>query len=170
MKTILLITGMLLLVVTSFAQEIPEAQVPASVVAAFKKDFPQATEAKWEKKDNAHSVKFKVAGVEHKGWLDNNGKMLKHKVDIRESELPAAVNAVLKKEYSNFKVSGVYRMQEGNATTYEMNLKNDQEKWEAVFAEDGKLIRKKQKDKSGKDKSDKDKPAKDKAPKDKKVS
>lgn len=165
MKTTLFITGMLLSVVTSFAQEVPEAQVPASVVAAFKKDFPQATETKWEKKADAHSVKFKVNGVEHKGWLDNNGKMVKHKVDIKESELPATVTATLKKEYSNFKVSGVYKMQEGNATTYEMDLKNDQEKWEAVFAEDGKLVKKKQKDKSGKDK-----PAKDKSAKAKKVS
>ena len=165
MKTTLFITGMLLSVVTSFAQEIPEAQVPASVVAAFKKDFPQATETKWEKKADAHSVKFKVNGVEHKGWLDNNGKMVKHKVDIKESELPAAVTATLKKDYSNFKVSGVYKMLEGNATTYEMDLKNDQEKWEAVFAEDGKLVKKKQKDKSGKDK-----PAKDKSAKAKKVS
>ena len=52
-------------------------------------------------------------------------------------------------------------MLEGNATTYEMDLKNDQEKWEAVFGEDGKLIKKKQKDK-GKDKPAKDKPAKEK--------
>jgi hypothetical protein len=162
MKTILLITSMLLMVITSFAQEIPEAQVPASVVAAFKKDFPQATDTKWEKKADAHTVKFKVSGVEHKGWLDNNGKLVKHKVDIKESELPAAVTATLKKEYGNFKVSGVYKMTEGNATTYEMDLKNDQEKWEAVFAEDGKLVKKKQKDKSGKDKPGKDKPAKEK--------
>lgn len=156
---------MLLSVVTSFAQEIPEAQVPASVVAAFKKDFPQATETKWEKKADTHTVKFKVNGVEHKGWLDGNGKLVKHKTDIKESELPAAVTATLKKEYSAFKVSGVYKMLEGNAITYEMDLKNDQEKWEAVFAEDGKLIKKKQKDKSGKDK-----PAKDKSAKAKKVS
>jgi len=162
MKTKLLITGMLLSVVTSFAQEIPESQVPASVVAAFKKDFPQATEMKWEKKTDAHTVKFKVAGVEHKGWLDAKGKLVKHKIDIKESELPAAVTATLKNEYSGFKVSGVYKMQEGNATTYEMDLKNDKEKWEAVFGEDGKLIKKKQKDKSGKDKPDKDKPAKEK--------
>jgi hypothetical protein len=153
-------TSMLLLVVTSFAQEITEAQVPASVVAAFKKDFPQATETKWEKKDNTHTVKFKVGGVDHKGWLDNNGKLVKHKIDIKESELPAAVAATLKKEYSNFKVSGVYKMQEGNATTYEMDLKNDQEKWEAVFGEDGKIIKKDKKEK--KDKPGKDKPAKEK--------
>lgn len=153
---------MLLSVVTSFAQEIPESQVPASVVAAFKNDFPQATEAKWEKKGDAHTVKFKVAGVEHKGWLDANGKLVKHKIDIKESELPAAVTATLRKEYSNFKVSGVYKMLEGNATTYEMDLKSDQEKWEAVFGEDGKLVKKKQKDKSGKDGKDK--------PKEKKVS
>lgn len=150
---------MLLLVVTSFAQEIAEAQVPASVVAAFKKDFPQATETKWEKKADTHTVKFKVGGVEHKGWLDGNGKLLKHKIDIKESELPAAVATTLKNEYSNFKISGVYKMQEGNTTTYEMDLKNDQEKWEAVFGEDGKIIKKKKKDKSGKDKPAKEKKA-----------
>jgi hypothetical protein len=159
MKTILLMTGMLLLAVTSFAQEIAEAQVPASVVTAFKKDFPQATETKWEKKADTHTVKFKIGGVEHKGWLDSNGKLVKHKIDIKESELPAAVAAALKKEYSNFKVSGVYKMLEGNATTYEMDLKNDQEKWEAVFGEDGKIIKKKKKDKSGKDKPAKEKKA-----------
>jgi hypothetical protein len=152
-------TGMLLLAVTSFAQEIAEAQVPASVVTAFKKDFPQATETKWEKKADTHTVKFKIGGVEHKGWLDSNGKLVKHKIDIKESELPAAVAAALKKEYSNFKVSGVYKMLEGNATTYEMDLKNDQEKWEAVFGEDGKIIKKKKKDKSGKDKPAKEKKA-----------
>jgi hypothetical protein len=162
MKTKLLITGLVLSVVTSFAQEIPESQVPASVVAAFKKDFPQATETKWEKKAGTHTVKFKVGGVDHKGWLDGDGKLLKHKTDIRESELPAAVTATLKNEYGNFKVSAVYKMQEGNATTYEMNLKNDTEKWEAIFSEDGKLIRKKQKDKHSKDKPGKDKPVKEK--------
>lgn len=162
MKTKLLIAGILLSVVTSFAQELPESQVPAPVVAAFKKDFPQATETKWEKKADAHTVKFKVDGIEHKGWLDSNGRLVRHKIDIRESELPAAVTETLKKEYSNFKISGVYKMLKGNATTYEMDLKNDQEKWEAVFAENGKLIRKKQKDKPGKNKPGKDKPGKEK--------
>jgi hypothetical protein len=38
-----------------------------------------------------------------------------------------------------------------------MDLKNDQEKWEAVFGEDGKIIKKKKKDKSGKDKLAKEK-------------
>ncbi|SKC83992.1 PepSY-like domain-containing protein [Ohtaekwangia koreensis] len=150
MKKATLITAMLLWAVTSFAQDIPEAQVPPAIVSSFKKEFANATDVKWEKKQDAYTVKFDIGAVDHKAWLDNAGKIVKHKTDIKESELPAAVTATLKKEYSNYKVSGVNKVQEGNTITYEMDLKNDTEKWETVFGGDGKVVKKKKSDKPAK--------------------
>lgn len=142
-KLMLIIAGILLGTVISFAQDVKEADVPSVVLNSFKKEFSKVSDVEWEVKGDVYDVEFDIGFADHEAWFDNSGKMIKHNEEIKTSNLPETILSTLNKEYKPYRVSDVKKIETGSTVVYQLDLKNGNEEWEMLFASNGKLIEKK---------------------------
>lgn len=142
-KLCVVLAGLMLGVVLAYGQDIPQAQVPSVVLNAFKKEFPKASDIEWELKGDAYQVEFEIGFTDHELMLDNTGKILKHKQDINQSDLPQTVASAIAKDFAGFRLSDISKtIADGNAT-FKLDLKKGAEEWEIVFDQAGKILSKK---------------------------
>lgn len=142
-KLCVVIAGLLFGIVLAHAQDIPQAQVPSVVLNAFKKEFPKASDIEWELKGDVYQVEFEIGFTDHELTLDNTGKILKHKQDIKQTDLPKAVTEVLAKDFAGYRMSDISKTTEGTTVTYKLDLKKGQEEWEIIVDGNGKVLDKK---------------------------
>lgn len=142
-KFLLVVTGILLGTVISFAQDVQESQVPSLVLNSFKKDFSKATDVEWELKGDLYDVEFDIGFADHEIWFDPTGNVVKHEEDIKQSDLPEIVASILANEYKSYRISDVKKIQTGKYIVYELDVKNGNQEWELTFDESGKVINKK---------------------------
>jgi uncharacterized membrane protein YkoI len=140
MKNLIIAFVLILAAAATQAQDIPETQVPATVKNSFKAQFKLAEKQKWEKKKDAYEVSFKIDSIKHKAKIDAAGKILRHKVDIKHKDLPAAVQKQIAAKYAGFKAKDPEKVEEGGKITYKVELKKDKEKRDVEFAADGAVI------------------------------
>lgn len=88
MKSILILTGLLLCLQFTYAQNIKETKVPAIVLDAFKKEHSEIKSSNWEKEGDNYEVEFKLNGLENAIVYDSNGNWIEKEVEIKPSELP----------------------------------------------------------------------------------
>lgn len=142
-KLILIVAGIMLGTVLTYAQDISEAQVPSLVLNAFKKDFPKASDVEWELKGTEYNVDFEIGFADHEAWFDSSGKIVKHREEIKQSELPESVCATLKKEFSGFRISDIKKIKTESSITYEVDAKKANDEWELTLDDSGKIVNKK---------------------------
>jgi hypothetical protein len=125
------------------AQKLPPTQVPAPVMQAFTKDFPNAMDVEWKLSGTQYKVEFETGlfFVDHEVWYDASGRMLRHEEEISASDLPAAVVTAINTEFPGYRVDDVERITMDGAVSYvvELKMKGYQE-WKAAFDPQGKLI------------------------------
>ena len=126
------------------SQDIPQSNVPPVVVSTFTQKFPNAKDVEWELENNTYHVEFKIGSVDHDAWIESNGQLSSYKQDIRPADLPATVQAAVKKDFSGFKVSDAVKKDMNGDITYKLELKKGGKEWEAVYADDGRLISKRE--------------------------
>jgi uncharacterized membrane protein YkoI len=141
-KQVLVFSVMLFVGVNLFAQDISEAKVPSVVLNGFKKDFQKAADVEWELKGSNYEVDFEIGAEDHEVWYDATGKVVKHKQDIQQNDLPATISNVIARDFKDYRVSDVKRIQSGNSVNYKVDLKNGSEEWEVTFDETGKVVTK----------------------------
>jgi hypothetical protein len=126
------------------AQKISADKVPAAVTSAFKAKFPNATKTSWEMENaNEYEAGFKLNGEEVSANFDNTGKWLETETEIKVSALPAAVQAVLTKDFAGFKIeeaSKIESAKDGNC--YEAEIEKGEETFDVLFSPDGKMLSK----------------------------
>lgn len=83
------------------AQEINAAQVPASIIKAFEAKYPGATDVDWKKQGTQYKTSFDMGDTDHEAFYSSSGKLVSHSRDIKAAELPAAVQASVKKNFPN---------------------------------------------------------------------
>ncbi len=142
-KLLVLLSGLLLGIVMAHAQNIPQAQVPSVVLNAFKKEFPKASDIEWELKGEDYEVEFEIGFTDHEVTLDKTGKIIKHKHDIKQADLPQAIASAIAKDYAGYRASDFSKTISNGTTTYKLDLKKGQDEWEIVFDESGKILHKK---------------------------
>ena len=125
------------------AQDLTEAQVPAEAKKSLTAAYPTAAEIKWEKKKELYKAGFKIGKADHDLWLSADGKIMKHRLEIKKDELPAAVHETIKKDFSSYKIDDCEKTEEKGVATYKVELKNEAGKKNVRFDADGKLITKK---------------------------
>jgi hypothetical protein len=101
---------------------------------------------KWEKKKDLFKGGFKIGKTDHDVWLNSDGKVMKHRVEIKKDELPTAVQETIKKDFSNYKADDCEKTDENGVTTYKVELKNETDKKNVRFESNGKVIAKKNDD------------------------
>lgn len=142
MKKILLFAVCLLISGLSYAQDITVSEVPPAVLNAFNKSFPKATRVEWERKGDLYNVEFDIARRDHELWLTSKGGIVKHKKELRSSELPAAVLNTLKQNYKGFRIDDVDRYEEGKKFFYKIELKKLLEEQKVIVDHNGKISNK----------------------------
>lgn len=143
MKKSSLLLSILIISVSSWAQKLQPAQIPAAVTGALNAGYAQATEVKWEKKGELYKAGFKIEKTDHDVWFDNSGKVTKHRYEVKKDALPAAVRDAITRDFSTYKIDDCERTDENGTSTYKVELKSDAGKKNVHFTADGKKIDKK---------------------------
>lgn len=106
------------------AQKINSDKLPQAVKSSFSKEYPKATEAKWEKEKADFEVSFNNSGKEISVVYDASGMEKEVETEIQTSQLPALVQTALKgkkiKEAAEIKKNGktYYEAQVGGKDLY----------------------------------------------------
>lgn len=124
----------------AYAQDIAQNQVPAPVLNTFQQQYKNVTDAKWEKKPDHYVVKFKINKIDHKLKIDATGKIQRHEQDVKQAELPAAVQKQLTAQFAGFKVKDPEKFEEGGKVSYKVELKKDKDERKVIFGADGTVL------------------------------
>lgn len=146
----------IILSVTSFvcgnisAQDIKESDVPAAVVSAFKKQYPNVKEVEWEKEGNNYEAEIELVQVPMDGKgkkreveksleYTATGELVKTEEQIEIKALPAAINEYVNKNYPGKKIKEASKITEANGTIkYEAEV----EKQDLIFDANGAFLEK----------------------------
>lgn len=117
---VLLASGALSL--TASAQKLDASKVPAPVKKTFATQFPGAT-GKWEMEKGQYEAGFNYHGKTMSALFDPNGAMTESEIAIKESDLPAPVDAYLKKHYNGAKIKEAAKITKaGGEVNYEAEV------------------------------------------------
>ena len=138
MKMYLLFAAVLLSS-TAIGQDIPSREVPSAVINTIKAKFPNTTRLEWEKKGDLFEAEFHVNNIDHKALLEPSGKLLVYKRDIRAADLPRAVKNTIRKQYANFRIDDVEKLEKEGAVFYQVELDGEPHDQKLVISADGKV-------------------------------
>jgi uncharacterized membrane protein YkoI len=142
-KLIVLLSACLLISLLGYTQELTPEKVPTSVLQAFAKKFPAATDVKYELKQNNYEIAFRDKGVREFAKFNPTGKWLETKTAIIESDLPKEVSASIAKNFAGFKISEVTTIETpDNSLFYKMDLKKGNEEYKVHFSPKGDVLKK----------------------------
>lgn len=121
MKTIVCVIALLLFVATtSWAQKLNATKVPSAVKTAFSKTHSSISKVSWSKEDVNFEAEFTLNGKETSEVYSTNGTFLESEVEIKTSELPAAIKMKLKDQ----KVAEAAKITKANdSVIYEAEVK-----------------------------------------------
>ena len=132
MKTLLLLIG-IAATVSCFAQTTP----PASVLEAFKKNFPGVTVKKWDKEDRNYEANFTKDGKTMSATFDAKGVWMETETDISIKDLPAPVAAYVKEHYKDAAIKEAAMIKTPKGEMYEAEVKGN----DLLFDMQGKFIK-----------------------------
>jgi hypothetical protein len=118
-------------------QKISTSKVPASIKAAYMKEYPTAKNAKWEIENGLYEASFKSNGHNVSALFDKNGKMSESEVDIKISELPSGAVSYVKEHYK----SSIKEASKITKTNGEVNYEANVNHKDVIFDAKGKFIR-----------------------------
>jgi uncharacterized membrane protein YkoI len=122
------------------AQEISHSDVPSVVSNALKAKFPKATDLEWELRADIYNAEFEIGNIDHDVWIDKSGKILEHKEEIQKSELPQSISDNLTKEFTNYKIDDVSRIEKNGTVAYEVDIDGQGDDRIVTYSADGKVI------------------------------
>lgn len=135
----------LLFATNAEAKDIPRDQVPAPVLAAFDKAFANAMDVEWNLKGTQYKVEFEtgILFTDHEAWYDASGTLLRHEEEIADSDLPAAVQASIAKEFAGHKIDDAERITINGVVSYSVELKGAGPEWDVAYDGKGTQLEKK---------------------------
>lgn len=155
MKKITIVLFTSILVTTAHAQQVSKIIIPQAVTNTFQKKFPKATNVKWEmEKPKNYEASFKINKTEYSALFNVLGSCLETEMEIKNSELPAAVKESLNKQFSGYKITEAEKVEKAmSAVGYEVELGKGKEILEVYLSAEGEVLSKKN---EASDKNDKD--------------
>lgn len=124
----------------TYAQDVKEKDVPATIQSNFKTGFPNAKDVEWKLKDGKYKVEFEVNGLDHFAKYGADGKLLARGMKIRTSELPNAVTTAIKGSYAARMIDDAYRVDKDGSAFYLIKLKGDPET-KVLYTADGQVAK-----------------------------
>ncbi|WP_432714327.1 PepSY-like domain-containing protein [Pedobacter sp.] len=138
-KLIIIATAVLLFTNVSFAQDIPSTDVPSVVLNSFNKSFPKSSKVEWEIKGENYNAEFNINRRDHEVWISKTGAILKHKKELKPSELPAAVKAQINQSYAGYRIDDVDQYEVNKQFYYKVELKKQNVERKVTFDQKGKV-------------------------------
>jgi hypothetical protein len=102
--------------------------VSAKAMAAFKTQFPSATETEWSTGSEYYKVSFLYNNSYVNAYYNTEGDFLATIRNISSIDLPVVLQASLKTSYTNFWVSDLFELSKSDGTSYSVTLENADEK------------------------------------------
>ena len=116
--------------------------IPSALQNKLKALYPKAEEVKWDKEAPNFEANFKLNNVEMSLLLDAKGHLLETETGLEIKNLPAAVKASLSKTFFGYEIKEVAKIVRNGKATFEAELKKGETKLDAIFDEQGTLIKK----------------------------
>lgn len=133
---------------SSYAQKISADNVPETVKNAFKQKFPTAQKVKWELDYENYEAEFKMDKKEMSATFSKDGEWIETETPIKVSALPQSVKDFLSTNFSGFVVKEAEKEETLKGIMYELEIKKGEIEYEVIVSEAGKLISRKEKNKS----------------------
>ncbi len=151
MKNLMIITGLsAAFTLQSYAQDTHNVKAPEKVLSAFKAKFPEVKNAEWEMENETEwEAEFKINGVEYSASFDANGAWIETEQEIKKSEIPADILAILNKNFQDYKIEEAEIVETEMGRAYEVEIKVGKEEFEVMIDHKG-ILTKKQEDKEDK--------------------
>jgi hypothetical protein len=138
MKTTLLLLLVMMIGSSAFTQKIQEKDVPANIRAAFQKQYPKVTKAKWSKEGVNFEAEFDLNKEESSVLMDASGNLIETEVEIETSQLPKEIATYIKANYSNKSIKEAAKITDVKGiVTYEAEIKGK----DLIFDSTGKFIK-----------------------------
>ena len=138
MKKIIVLIAIGFTTLTSFAQKMKEADVPATVKTAFTKQYPAIKDAKWEMEDGKYEAGFDLNKVETSVLLDATGNIIEIETEIAVSALPKTISDYCTKTYTGKTIKEASKIVDAKGViTYEAEIN----KMDVLFDANGKFIK-----------------------------
>jgi hypothetical protein len=119
------------------AQNLDASKVPAPVKEAFAGKYPGIT-PKWEKENDKFEAGFKQGGSTMSALFEANGTMEESEVDIKVTELPAAVLSYVKEHYKGAAIKEAAKITRADGT---VNYEAEVNKTDVLFDVNGKFLK-----------------------------
>ena len=146
MKNLILLATLMVIIVNACGQSKKDKKsiaVPEAVRNSFDGKFATATKVEWGiEKQGEYEAEFKMNKNEMSVVFDEKGNLLETETEIKKTELPQTVLESLKKEFGNYKIDEIEKVDSNGTTSYEMEAGKGKEKFELVFDYNGKLLQK----------------------------
>ncbi|MCM1150714.1 MAG: hypothetical protein NC209_02055 [Alistipes sp.] len=126
----------------AFAGNIKSSSVPAIVKSYVEKTYPRVSPVEWnyEEKGNYYNAEFKVDGAEYSVDISPEGRLLNSTNEIATTQLPAAANAYIGKQYPGFQIKEARKLVRRGSTYYEVDVHGQNSNQMLTFSESGKLL------------------------------
>lgn len=119
-----MITAAVLLSASVFAHD--GSNVNTRVKSAFQKDFAEATNVKWESKNDFYFAEFKVGNSSFSAAYNEEGERVATSRSVKLDMLPIAVLQALNSKYEGYKFAKyVTEVNFQNETNYYITIAND---------------------------------------------
>lgn len=124
MKKRILSLALLLMIgfTSTFANKVEE--VNSKAVNAFKRDFAEAKDVKWESGKTYAKATFQLNGQVMFAYYNVSGEMMAITRNIVSSQLPISLFNELKQDYAQYWISDLFEMVSGNETNYYVTIEN----------------------------------------------
>lgn len=122
----------------AMAQKISSAKVPAAVKNAFASAYPAVKKVKWEKEKGDFEAGFMQGSAEMSAVFKADGSQLESEMEIKATELPAAVTTYIKQNYKGAAIKEAAKITKtGGEVFYEAEVKGK----DLLFDKDGKFVK-----------------------------
>jgi Putative beta-lactamase-inhibitor-like, PepSY-like len=138
MKKIAVVIALLLFATVSFAQKMQEKDVPNAVKAAFQKQYPTASDVKWEKEGEKFEASFDLNKIDNSVLFDAKGNLLETEVEIELNQLPKTILDYVATNYKGQKIKEAAKITDAKGVlTYEAEIKGK----DLIFDEKGNFLK-----------------------------
>ena len=128
--------------ISAYAQTITAAQVPGPVKKSLITKFPKASDIEWEKVSANYQAQFTNGNDWTVAIFSATGDWIKTEISIDTETLPATLKTAIAKNFKGYEVTSATKMINKGGASYLVQVDSETDGYEALFKEDGTLIKK----------------------------
>ena len=128
-----------------YERELRDTEIPVAIVTFVKNKYGDfdIDNAKYTEESGkiTYYLNGEITDMDNEFWFDDKNQLLKHKQDLRNSEIPVLVLNAAVAGFSGFEIRDADLTEEGANTTYELELRKSKEKVHVTFNPEGKILK-----------------------------